>query len=291
MRELRLFPVLAAGLAALWMSAPAAAEPYEPDPFQDKITQTQMLRIGGGSYLGVNLREIDADRAKELKLREEAGVEITRVEEDSPAAKAGLKAGDVVLAYNGQRVEGMEQFSRFVRETPGGREVKLLVSRDGNTQTLAAKLGARKTPMAFATTIPRVEVPIAPMPPMPDLPRGLMMWRSSLLGIEGESLGGQMAEFFGAKEGVLVRSVMKDTPAEKAGLRAGDVILKIDETKVSSPNEIGSTLRSLRDKKTFPITIVREKKEMTVTATVDTERSDWEFTAPRVTRSVRTIKM
>lgn len=293
MRDVRAIPAFAAAAAAVCLSVPAAAEPFDPfEPGQDKITDTRVIRIGGGSYLGVNLREIDSERAKELKLREEAGVEITRVEDDSPAAKAGIKAGDVVLAYNGQRVEGMEQFSRFVRETPAGRDVKLLVSRDGNTQTIAAKLGARKTaPMAFATTMPRVEVPVAPMPPMPDLPRGLMMWRSSMLGIEGESLRGQMAEFFGAKEGVLVRSVMKDTPAEKAGLKAGDVILKIDESKVTSPNDIGTTLRSMRDKKTFPITIVRDKREMTVTATVETERSEWEFHVPRITHSVRPIRM
>ena len=79
----------------------------------------------GGTYLGVNLAEIDANRAKELKLKEDYGVEITRVEENSPAEKAGVKAGDVVLEYNGQRVEGMEQFGRMVRETPPGREVKL----------------------------------------------------------------------------------------------------------------------------------------------------------------------
>lgn len=289
MRELRILPVFAAA-AALWLAAPATAEPFEPDPYQDKITSAQVLRVGGGSYLGVSLREIDADRAKELKLKEEAGVEITRVEDDSPASKAGLKAGDVVLAYNGQRVEGMEQFSRFVRETPAGREVKLLVSRDGNTQTLAAKLGARKGPIAVAA--PRIDIPVvAPMPSMPDLPRGLMMWRSSMLGIEGEALRGQMAEFFGVKEGVLVRSVLKDTPADKAGLKAGDVILKIDDTKVTSPNEIGSAIRGMRDKKTFPVTVVREKREMTVNATIENDRSEWEFNIPRVTHSVRPIRM
>src|SRR5712692_9193923 len=98
----------------------------------------------GGSYLGVNLAEIDADRARELKLKETYGVEITRVAEGSPAEKAGLKSGDVVLEYNGQRVEGMEQFGRLVRETPAGREVKLVISRNGDTQTVAATVAARK---------------------------------------------------------------------------------------------------------------------------------------------------
>jgi serine protease Do len=287
----RILPVASAFIVLSF--APAArAEPFEPDPFQDKITAAQVVRLGGGSYLGVSLREIDADRVRDLKLKEEAGVEISRVEDDSPAFKAGLKSGDVVLAYNGQRVEGMEQFSRFVRETPAGREVKLLINRDGNTQTITAKLGARKSPLAFSSGVPRLEVPmVAPMPPMPDLPRGLMMWRSSTLGIEGESLRGQMAEFFGVKEGVLVRSVIKDSPADKAGLRAGDVILKIDETKVSSPNEIGSAIRALKEKKTFPVTVVREKREMTVSATVESQRSEWDFVAPRAIHNVRPMRM
>lgn len=279
MFDMRKLPVLAAGLGLICLY-PAKADPFDPDPFQDK--SVSVIRIGGGSYLGVNLREIDSERAKELKLREEAGVEITRVEDDSPAAKAGLKAGDVVLAYNGQRVEGMEQFSRFVRETPAARDVKLLISRDGNTQTLTAKLGTRKAPMAMA--MPRMEIPaIAPMPPsMPDLPRGIMMWRTSALGVEAESLKGQMAEFFGVKEGVLVRSVMKDTPAAKAGIKAGDVILKVDDTKVAAPSDISSAIRSGRDKKTFTILLIRDRKEITVTATIDPEeRGDWN-TLPRV---------
>src|SRR5579864_4276068 len=103
------------GLAAQpeLLQVPPGAQVYEYHP-----------AMGGGSYLGVNLAEIDSARAKELKLKEPSGVEITRVEEASPAEKAGLKPNDVVLEYNGQRVEGMEQFGRLVRETPGGREVK-----------------------------------------------------------------------------------------------------------------------------------------------------------------------
>src|ERR1700674_706232 len=75
-----------------------------------------------GSFLGVGIQEIDGNRAKELKLPEEAGVEVTRIAPDSPAEKAGIKTGDVVTQYNGQRVEGMDQFSRMVRETPAGRD-------------------------------------------------------------------------------------------------------------------------------------------------------------------------
>src|SRR5579871_2928968 len=106
--------------------------------------QVYELRAGGQTYLGVNIAEVNADRARELKLKEPYGVEITRVEEASPADKAGLKSGDVVLEYNGQRVEGMEQFGRMVRETPAGREVKLLISRNGATQSITATVQTRK---------------------------------------------------------------------------------------------------------------------------------------------------
>ena len=70
------------------------------------------------SYIGLGVAEIDAERAKALNLKEERGVEVKSVTENSPAAKAGIKTGDMVLEYNGQRVEGMDQFSRLVRETP-----------------------------------------------------------------------------------------------------------------------------------------------------------------------------
>jgi serine protease Do len=229
----------------------------------------------GGSFLGVGVKEIDSDRAKELKLREESGVEITRVEENSPAAKSGLKVGDVVLQYNGQRVEGIEQFSRFVRETPPGREVRLTVSRDGNLQNIAAHVGSRKA-LAFAPAPP--EMPNVEFPPLPDIPHNLMMWRSSMLGIEAEPLRGQLADYFGAKEGVLVRSVTKDSAAEKAGLRAGDVILKVNGTAVATPGEITSVVHSLGGKKSFPIVLVRDHKEMSLTATVTSE--EWDMVRP-----------
>jgi len=238
---------------------------------------------GGGSFLGVGIKEIDSARAKELKLREEAGVEITRVEEDSPAAKAGLKVGDVVLQFNGQHIEGMEQFSRFVRETPPGREVRLTVSRDGNTQTITAKVEARKTPTAWNFEMPRIE------PMVPDMPHNLMMWRSSMLGIEAEPLRGQLADYFGVKQGVLVRSVTKDSAAEKAGLKAGDVILRVNDTKVASPGEITGALRSLEGKNSVTIGLIRDRKEMTVSATVEDGSNDWR--GPRVAPRPRAVKM
>jgi serine protease Do len=233
--------------------------------------------VGGGSYLGVNVQEIDSDRAKVLKLREEAGVEITSVKADSPAEKAGLKSGDAILQYNGQRVEGMEQFSRFVRETPAGREVKLEIWRNGAPQSLSVKLMAHPSMNGFIGGFPAVAAPRAFTftPGMPDLPRSFMSWQSSMLGVEAESLDGQLAQYFGVKEGVLVRSVTTGSAAEKGGLKAGDVIIRVDDSKISTPADVSNRIRSMQGKQ-VPIVVMRDRKEITLTVTIDeNHHAEW----------------
>lgn len=216
----------------------------------------------GGSYIGVMMQEVDSERAKALKLTEVAGVEITVVEPDGPAEKAGLKVGDVVLRYNGQRVEGNEQFARLVRETPAGHEVKLDISRGGAVQTVTVRVAQRKAPrVEWGATPGRMDIQ------MPDLPRTFMQVRSSVLGVEAESIDGQLAQYFGVKDGVLVRSVSKGSAAEKAGIRAGDVIIKIDDAHITSPTDISSRLRTLHGKP-VPLVLMRDHKELTVTATI-----------------------
>ncbi len=90
-------------------------------------------------------------------------------------------------------------------------------------------------------------------------------------GIIGEALGqeSQLAEFFGVKEGVLVRSVNKDSAAEKAGMKAGDVITRVDDTAISTPQQISGALRPAKNKNTVSVTVIRNKKEMTLTVTPD----------------------
>ncbi len=176
-----------------------------------------------------------------------------------------------MLEYNGQRVEGMEQFGRLVRETPPGREAKLLISRGGATQTITATIGTSKARVMAGNLFPGVEIPEIHIP---DIPQIFTTLRSPMLGVEAESLGSQLASYFGVKEGVLVRSVLKDTPAEKAGIKAGDVITKVDGSGVTTPNELSSAIRSASSKKTFPIDLMRDHKEMSITVTVEDGRSD-----------------
>jgi serine protease Do len=249
-------------------------EAWEPEPWGPE--QQARIVIGGpvsGSYLGVGVAEVTAERVKALNLREERGVEITRVEEGSPAEKGGLKTGDVVLEFNGERVEGLEQFMRMVRETPPGREVKLGLTRSGSAQQVVVKTGSRKSILAGREGI---EMPRMVMPEIriPDFPRAHMSWRSTMLGVDAESLDSQLAAYFGVKEGVLVRSVIKGSAADKAGLRAGDVITKVDETTVSTPREITSAIRSARNKTSAVVTAVRDKKEMTFTVALDNPGSN-----------------
>jgi serine protease Do len=218
------------------------------------------------------VQEIDGDRAKTLKLREEAGVEITRVEADSPADKAGLKSGDAILQYNGQRVEGMEQFSRLVRETPPGREIKLDIFHNGAPQTVTVKVAARHPGAAVFNSNAFSVSPGGSFEfQMPDMPRSFMSWQSSMFGIEGESLEGQLAQYFGVKEGVLVRSVISGSAAEKAGLKAGDVIVRVDDSKVTTPTDVTSRLRSLRGKP-VSIVVMRDHKEVPLSVTIEEEK-------------------
>ena len=221
----------------------------------------------GGSYLGVGVVELMPELAKTLKMADEHGVELTRVEDGSPASKAGLKTGDVVLEYNGQRIEGVEQFIRLVKETPPGRRVKLLVWREGGTQTLFATLGARQA------VVPRIQAGLAPMRipefdmpemPLPDIPGFFYSGRTGMIGVQVETLPPQLAEYFGVKTGVLVRTVVENSPASRAGVKAGDVLMRVDDGAVVDIADLLNALATARAKGSCYIAIMRDHKEIKV---------------------------
>jgi serine protease Do len=222
-----------------------------------------------GSYLGVGVQAVTPERAKALNLNEVRGAEVTSVEMDSPAAKAGLKQGDVVLQYNGENVAGLEQFIRMVRETPAGRQVSLVVWRNGANQTLTVTVGERRG-TTLQTPGGPVTIPNFPNLPQFDIPRLQMLGQSQMLGIEGESLGQeqQLAQFFGVQDGVLVKQVLPNSAAERAGIKAGDVITKVDGSSVASTRDITRELRSTRSR-TASVTVMRDKKETTFTVNLE----------------------
>ena len=281
---------VALSLAAAQPTPSAQAPASPPSPAQSART-LQFASTAGGSYLGIGVQDVDAGRLRELKLKEERGVEVTAVEEGSPASVAGLRKGDVVLEMNGQRVEGVEQFVRMVREMPVGREAKLQVSRNGKVQMLTAKVAQRKSwtfPGDRTMVIPAIpgmsgmngapRAPVSPsMPPTmsPTMSTG-MSWRNGALGVEAEALKGALADYFGVKQGVLIRSVSKGSPAEKAGVKAGDVIVRVNDKGVDSPAGVAAIIRERGDRKTINVVIMREKREMPVTVTLGANPEDEE---------------
>jgi serine protease Do len=265
----------AIALLTAGVAAPAQwAQNSAPGPLTATIEMSAT-----GTYLGVGVLDIDAERAKALKLKEDRGVEISSVTEGGPADKAGIKRGDIVLEYNGQPVEGITQFQRLVHETPAGRQVKIEVWRNGASLTLTATVETRK---GYTLESPEGEInifgqpPTFPTPQMQpfDMPHIMTIMPARRLGIDGESLGDepQFAEFLGVKEGVLVKSVVKNSAAEKAGIKAGDVIIKIGDTPITTSHDITSTLRANRQDRTFNVTVVRNKKEMQITVTLEDRR-------------------
>jgi serine protease Do len=240
-----------------------------------------LLGDEGSGWLGVETREITSENAKDLKLSAEHGVLVGKVVSDSPAAKAGLKENDVVTEINGQRVEGAVQFRRMIHEIPAGRAVQLTVWRDGRSQNLSATLGKSEqnrvftrqaAPGTFAFRMPEFpELLDAPelreMPGM-DSSGGLLMRAQPRLGIDAEDISGQLGTFFGAPEGegILVRDVNSGSPAEKAGLQAGDVITSVNGDRVRSVGDLRGKLVAKHDDKdrTVKLGVLRNKTEISL---------------------------
>ncbi len=218
----------------------------------------------GGSYLGVGIMDVDAERAKVLKLTQGHGVEVSRVESGSPAFVAGIMVGDVLLEFNGQPLDGPQQLGHLVRETPPGTKVKILLWRAGKTETVSAVLEARK----YKT--PEI-IGMWPPPPgamTPDMPGLYQSWQSRMLGVECEPVENQLAAYFGVKRGVLIRAVISGSAAERAGLKAGDVVTKVGDHPVAAPREISDALRDYVARK-VDVSITRDHKDIVVRVTFE----------------------
>jgi serine protease Do len=239
---------------------------------------------GRGSQLGVMVRDLEGDAAAQ-----NTGVAIEEVTPDSPAAKAGLRSGDIVTEFDGERVRSARQFTRLVQESPEGRSVTMAVLRNGQKQTLhatpeahafswmgvdrdriarEAERGIREGLRGFQMDLPAFKFRYdGGFPGLSGMPRGR-------LGVSVEGLSSQLAEYFGAKDGgALVSSVTADSPAAKAGIKAGDVITTVNGNRV---RDAGDLVRELSDAKSDDVTIglLRDKKETSVKATLEsrTER-------------------
>jgi len=273
MRNSILMTMIALPLLA---AAAYASDNFSFDPGSDSYGFSSE-DFGGSSYLGVDTRDITPDRLATLHLKDERGVEVTMVDQDAPAGKAGLKEQDVILTLNGSDVQSVEQLRRMIRETPPGRSVTLGISRGGQSMTIKVELADRKKNYSynfgpdgkdFKFKMP--VMPTMPMIPDMDLPVSIVMVHSSVRsGLMVENLTPQLGDFFGAKngQGVLVRSVEKGSRADKAGFRAGDVIVKINGEPIHDSGDFSHALRGRKDN-TASVSVIRDKKEQTITLTL-----------------------
>jgi C-terminal processing protease CtpA/Prc len=239
-------------------------------------------------YLGVDLADVDQDKAQALKLKEVRGAVITLIDHDAPAGQIGLKVNDVVIQLNGQNVEGAEQLRRMLREIPPGRKVSLEISRDGNVQTLAVELADRKAlghdvwnkigngEDVFAQGSGMGILTGGGDGALPSVFRTPIFGSTLNVGALVEPLTGQMAEYLGVPSGLMVKQVARKSEAAAAGLKAFDVILKVGADAVTTLSDWDRALRSNQGKP-VQVTILRDRKQQTLTLQVDSKHKQGEL--------------
>jgi serine protease Do len=230
-----------------------------------------------GAYMGVDISDITPERVSALKLKDERGVEVTIVDQDAPAGKAGLKEHDVILTMNGANVESGAQLRRMIRETPAGRVVTLGISRDGQPLTIKVQLADRHKSVAWGPRPKDFKFEMPNMSTLPDfdVPVSVVVVHSSMRsGLMVENISPQLGDYFGVKnaKGVLVRSVEKGSRAEKAGFHAGDVIVRVNDQSVRDTSDFSHAIRSTTTG-SVTVGIVRDKHEQNLTLPLP-ERKD-----------------
>ena len=258
-------------LLPLLLSFSQAAQNWSVDPpAQPWVFSSE--DSGTSSYLGVDISDVTTERLSALKLKEEKGVEVTMVDQDAPAGKAGIKEHDVILTMNGASIESGAQLRRMIHEMPPGRVVSFGLSRDGQPVTVKVQLADKHNEYArFPKTgdihvqIPEMHIPDIDIPSI----NMVVVTSSARSGLMVENITPQLGEFFGVKNGngVLVRSVEKGSRAEKAGIRAGDVIVKVNGEAVHDTSDFAHAVKS-RNGNSVSVGLIREKKEQNLNLTL-----------------------
>ena len=271
-------------LAAALLGAPAVARAQDDDGRQPLIRAFRMA--GGGSHLGVNLSDLGREDRTRLKLPDERGALVKDVQPDTPAAKAGLEADDVIVRFDGETVRGATQLSRLVRETPSGRPVTIEVSRGGAIQRLTATLDEGHGFDRFLGDVGDMHFDMPPIPPVPPIPPAppmepfmregrdriqpdFLVQRPGRLGIRYQELSGQLAHHFKVADGsLLVSDVERDSPAGKAGLKAGDIIVQVNGHPLSHGQDLREEVAKAEPGSQLTLGVQREGKAVDVKVTM-----------------------
>ncbi len=231
------------------------------------------LFLQGGTFLGVHVEDVTKENMSRYGMRDVRGVGVSEIVKDSPAEKAGLRKDDVILSFNGESVTSTRKLHRLVSESSADQNVRLTISRGGSEQEVSATLSKRQgTGMLNAKIREDIKQKMELFKKdMPKIKSGDGTWVFNTgsyrrIGIATQTLTKQLADYFGVSEGILVTSVTDNSPAAKAGLKAGDVITAVDGEKVASPGDIS---RAIGKKQDGPVTltVVRDRNTRSVIVT------------------------
>jgi C-terminal processing protease CtpA/Prc len=225
------------------------------------VIGTQQVFAAGKPWIGIYMQDVTPDLADAFNLSVSKGVVINDVADKSPADKAGLKPKDVVLTWNGKAVASSEELTNLVGSSNVGDNVTLSVNRGGKNIDLSLQVGERKeSAYSFHGDNPGGA-----------LRKNMEAFKTVGIGVSMQSLSGKLGDYFGVSdgEGALITEVMKDTPAEKAGLKVGDVIVQVDKEKVPGPSDVSSIIRDKQKGDKVDLVVMRDKAEKTITLEVD----------------------
>lgn len=211
------------------------------------------------AWLGVMIRDLSLKDSELKKFNRETGALITEIVEDSPADDAGLLADDVIIRFGERTIDDSEELRRAVRRSDPGDKVEITVDRKGERKTVTVKLERMKSSGTYSFTIPNVPE-VVPGPFHMEF-----FGHARFYGLEVQDLGKQLAEYFEipGKRGVLVTSVQRKSVAEKAGVKAGDVIVRVNGNTVTDTDDLADEL-SESEKGEIPLEIIRRGKPVTV---------------------------
>lgn len=233
----------------------------------------EFLMYSAQGYLGVDLGEVDSERANALPAKDAHGAEVVMVDHDAPAGKSGLlRVHDVILQLDGQPFDSVDQLRRRLHDMPSGRTINLHVVRDGKNLNVSVQLCDR----ALLGQQAWREHFTVPEPPRPNgsgesflgnSPSGgafldNVLPRALYVGADVNPVRTQLADYFGVKSGtgLLVESVDDQSPAARAGLKAGDVVVKIEAQQMTSKSD---WIKAIRNHRGHPVqvTVMRNKQE------------------------------
>ena len=230
---------------------------------------------GAGSSIGLTVRDATADEAQRAKLSPPEGAVVTRLRPGGPGEKAGIATGDIIVDFDGERVRSARQLSRLVRESAAGRPVKSTVVRDGGRKAMELTPGDAVWPGVTLPDLSRTEEQLRDLTQRFEFDfngRDGRAWGGWAFGPWGrlgatlQPVPDQLAAYFGVPHGVLVSSVEMDSPAGRAGLKAGDVITTVSSRSVDQVSDVFEELRRIERGGAATITVTRDKKELKLTA-------------------------